>query len=276
MRSASPVGSRREPKRDRRIVVAIGALLGVALALVLIVAGATAARRTASSAPACAIVIGVRCFWLVAPHRSTVIAIALPLVHHRRRRALSLLRGAAGVHVQRDPRLLPRQPLRREHRAWHARSCGRASSSLRGSSRPRVRRVAPRRSALLRRASAAAGRAAIRAARRRARGGDRSARCCTSTPARSATRSTARRLPTRSAAPTRPRTSSSHYAQDARDREATSISSPPITSCDTRRSSRSSASRRAGKLTSYYFANREQKARWIGAQRRRDGEAVAA
>ena len=42
---------------------------------------------------------------------------------------------AAGVHVQRDPRLLPRQPVRRERPARHAAACGRASSSSRGWSR---------------------------------------------------------------------------------------------------------------------------------------------
>lgn len=75
---AVAVGSHREPKRDRRVVVAVGALLGVALSIVLIVAGATVIGALLVGG-GLAILIGAL-FWVVAPHRSTVVALALPLV----------------------------------------------------------------------------------------------------------------------------------------------------------------------------------------------------
>lgn len=75
---AVAVGSQGEPTRDRRIVVAIGALLGLSLALVLIIAGATVLGALIVGGGVAIILGGL--FWLIAPHRSTVVALALPLV----------------------------------------------------------------------------------------------------------------------------------------------------------------------------------------------------
>ena len=75
---AVAVGSEREPKRDRRIVVAIGALLGAALAVVLILADATVIGALLVGGVVALVLGGL--FWVIAPHRSTVVALAFPLV----------------------------------------------------------------------------------------------------------------------------------------------------------------------------------------------------
>ena len=132
------------------------------------------------------------CVVRAAARSSARLVAQLPVAACRRARgAVAVLQRAAGVHLQRDPRLLPGQPVRREHPARRAARVVAARAARVGGRDGRAGRVPARRAALPHRlARAAPGGPAARRARGRGRPRRRRDRAARSQAARSATRST--------------------------------------------------------------------------------------
>ena len=207
------------------------------------------------------------------PHR----AAAARACRARASRAVAVLRRAAGVHVQRRDRLLPGQPLRREHPARRAASRGRGSSSSRGWSRcsrsSRARLDVPTLCACARAPRPAARRLGA-LAHRRARGRRAAPRCTRRRRARLSRRRRGHRRRARRHA-SRRRTSSSTTRRRPRSRP-TSRWSPPTTSSATRRSCAQLGVAPRGQAALVLLREPRSEGALDGRARRRDGQAVAA
>ena len=192
-------------------------------------------------------------------------------------RAVAVLRRAAGVHVQRDPRLLPGQPVRRER---PARRAARVVAA-------RAARVGGRRSSRSSRAGSTCRRFRVRPRRRARRGGGSARRrsalaaaagALDAAPARAA-RSATRSTPRTSQAALGGRIETAHFVIHYANTPEIEADIALIAADHEFRYAQVVAQlgvAPAGKIRSFYFANREQKARLDRRARRRDGQAVAA